>query len=208
MARLSGTAMGLLLLIGVTIAWSTAASAQVAGIILRTFVEEGGLAALERGAVEERLGLAEARTARPGRYGGAQVRVTNNKFEFSPQITWPATSPANASGPGENANSDYVPPGFHVIHAWGADGTQPTANYVPPSFHIIHRSNRGAVDSGGSNNTLTPAQDEFLQSLYEGGSSNESISSAGRAAPNEGCPSEETKTLSREQMSFLKSVYK
>jgi hypothetical protein len=78
-----------------------------------------------------------------------------------------------------------------------------------PSTPTLHgQSDRNSAVSAGSNTTLTPAQDEFLQSVYEDGSSNEGISSAGRVAPNEVYASEETKMLSREQMSFLRSVYK
>jgi hypothetical protein len=79
---------------------------------------------------------------------------------------------------------------------------------LPSTPTLGGQSDRSSAASAGSNTTLTSAQDAFLQSVYEGGSSNEGISSAGRVAPHEVYASEETKTLSRGQMSFLRSVYK
>lgn len=141
---------------GLLVPFEEALIGKLAQGIGEGIAERGAAAVLGRGAVEEGLEAAEARAASPGRYGRPQVKVTNNNFEFAPQISLPSTP----------------------------------ASYGQPD--------RSSAEDVGPNTTLTPARNEFLQRIYE----------SEPVTPNETYALGETKTLSREQMAFLRSVYK
>lgn len=79
---------------------------------------------------------------------------------------------------------------------------------LPSTPTLGGQSDRNSAVSAGSTTTLTPAQYEFLQSIYEGGSSDESISSAERATPKEMYDTGENENLSPAQLAFIRKIYK
>lgn len=107
---------------------------------------------LERGGLAEGFNGAEEEAAKAGRYGRPEMRITNNSYEFAPQVTFPA--------PQHHADKVFQSECELLRSVYSGSGP----NDDPESCQPANAQQTHAV--ANSRTGLTAAQNELLERLY------------------------------------------